>query len=170
MDNQEILFENAPVSPVLVKEVSIITIYANPSRVPKRPVRITPAPKTTPLKITMPGPTPYNSDKTVPWNYDGEIYYHGIKQIELTAEEESSEGDSPDISNIVGTSKITRSGRIFSPEIAPPTTVFGPMAVPKITFTPVIVPASVPTDKDSAIPIPTSTVENKGKDVREEPV
>ena len=59
------MFENAPVSPVPVKEVSIITIYANPSRAPKRPVRITPAPKTTPLKIIMPGPSPYKSDKTV---------------------------------------------------------------------------------------------------------
>ena len=101
----------------------------------------TPALKTAPLKITMPGPTPYNSDKTVPWNYGGEIYYHGIKQIKLTAKEESSEEDSPDFRNIVRTSKITRSGRIFSPEIAPPTAVFGPVAVPKITYVPVIIPA-----------------------------
>ena len=118
----------------------------------------------------MPGPAPYKSDKSVPWNYGGEIYYHGIKQIEHTAEEESSEEDSPDISNIVGTSKSTRSGRIFSPEIAPPTAVFGPVAVPKITSVPVIVPASVPTNKDNIIPIPTSTAENKGKNVQEEPV
>ena len=95
----------------------------------------------------MPGPTPYKSNKTVPWNYGWEIYYHGVKQIELTAEEESSEEDNSDISNIVGTSKITRSGRIFSPEIAPPKEVFGPVAVPKITSVPVIIPASVPTDK-----------------------
>ena len=79
IDNQEILFEKALVSPVPVKEVSIITIYDNPSRAPKRPVKITPAPKTAPLKITMPGPAPYKSDKSVPWNYGGEIYYHGIK-------------------------------------------------------------------------------------------
>ena len=79
IDNQEILFEKAPISPVLVKEVSIITIYTNPSRVPKRPVGITSAPMTTSLKITMPGPTPYKSDKMVPWNYGGEIYYHGVK-------------------------------------------------------------------------------------------
>ena len=45
------------------------------------------------------------------------------------------------------------------------------MAVPKITSAPVIVPASVPTNKeDNTIPIPTSIAENKGKDVQEEPV
>ena len=111
IDNQEILFENAPVSPIPVKEVSIITIYTNPSRVPKRPIRITSAPKTTALIITMPGPVPYESDKTVPWNYGGEIYYHGVKQDGLTTEEVGSEEEDSDISNISGTSKITCSGR-----------------------------------------------------------
>ena len=104
----------------------------------------------------------------VPWNYGGEIYYHGVKQIEQTIEEESSEEDNPDISNIAGTSKITRSGRIFSPEISPPTAVFGPTAIPKITY--VIVPTSVPTNNDNAIPIPISAAEKKGKNVQEEPV
>ena len=118
----------------------------------------------------MPGPVPYESNKTIPWNYGGEIYYHGIKQDELTAEEESSEEDNSDISNISRTSKITRSGRIFSPEISPPKAVFGPVAIPKITSVPVIIPASVLTDKDNTIPIPTSTAENKGKNVQEEPV
>ena len=33
-----------------------------------------------------------------------------------------------------------------------------------------IIPASVLTDKDNTIPIPTSTVENKGKSIQEEPV
>ena len=63
----------------------------------------------------MPGPVPYKSDKIVPWNYGGEIYYHGVKQNGMTAEEESSEEENSDIRNIAGTSKITRSGRIFSP-------------------------------------------------------
>ena len=81
--------------------------------VTKKPVRITSAPMTTPLKITMPGPAPYKFDKMVPWNYGGEIYYHGVKQIEQTIEKESSEEDNPEICNIVGTSKVTRSGRIF---------------------------------------------------------
>ena len=74
IDNREILFEKALVSPIPVPEVLIITIYANPSRVPKKPLRITSALVTTPLKITMPGPTTYKSDKIVPWNYGGEIY------------------------------------------------------------------------------------------------
>ena len=116
----------------------------------------------------MLGPTPYKTDKMVPWNYGGEIYYHGVKQIEQIAEEESSEEDNPDISNIAGTRKITRSGRIFSPEIAPPTTVFGPAAIPKIT--PVTVPTSVPSNNDNTIPIYTSAAEKKGKNVQEESV
>ena len=40
--------------------------------------------------------------------------------------EENSDEETPDIGNIAGTSKITRSGRIFSPEIAPPREIFGP--------------------------------------------
>ena len=112
----------------------------------------------------MPGPAPYKSDKMVPWNYGGEIYYHGVKQIEQTADEESSEEDNPDICNIAGTSKITRSGRIFSPEIAPPIAVFGPMAIPKITPIPATVPASVPTNNDNTIPIPVSDAEKKRKE------
>ena len=121
-----------------------------------------------PLKIKMPGPNPYKSNKLVRGNNGGEIYYNCVKQIEQTIEEEISEEDNPDISNIVGTSKITRSGRIFSPEIAPPTAVFGPLAISKIT--PVIVPTSVPANNDNAIPIPVSDAEKKGKNVQEEPV
>ena len=89
MDSQQILFEKIPVTPTPINEVSIITISANLSKVSKRPVKITSAPKTAPLKITMPGPVPYKSDKSVPWNCGGEIYYHSIKQIEST--EESSD-------------------------------------------------------------------------------
>ena len=65
IDNKEILFEEAPVSPILVPKVSIITIYTNSSRVPKKPVRITSAPRVAPLIITLPGPVPYASDKVV---------------------------------------------------------------------------------------------------------
>ncbi|CAI8608207.1 unnamed protein product [Vicia faba] len=139
IDNKEILFECTHVSPVSVEDISIITISSNSSRVSKKPVRITLVPKVTPLIITMPGPVPYESDKAILWNYDGDIYYHGIKQDGLAAEEMSSEKEDSDISNIVGTSKITRSGRIFSPEIAPPKAVFGPVAVPKVTYIPIII-------------------------------
>ena len=107
----------------------------------------------------MPGPVPYVSDKTVSWNYGGDIYYHGIKQDWPTTEEINSEEEDADIINIVGTSKITRSGRIFSPEIAPPKAVFGPVATPKVTFVPIIISASAPIDEDVTTPviIPTNT-------------
>ena len=52
IDNQEILFEKTPVLSTPVNDVSIITISANPSKVPKRPVRITSAPKAAPLNTT----------------------------------------------------------------------------------------------------------------------
>ena len=69
--------------------------------------------------ITIPGPIPYSSDKVVPWNYRVDVYYHGVKQDMLAIEDQVSENVDPDIVNIVGTSKITRSGRVFSPEISP---------------------------------------------------
>ena len=79
-----------------------------------------------------------------------------------------------DISNIVGTSKITRRGRIFSPEIAPPKAVFGPVAAPKVTFVPINISASTPTDKDDTtlvvIPTNTPTAEIRGKSIQEESV
>ena len=135
MDNQQILFEKTPVTPTLINDVSIITISTNISKVPKRPVKITSATNIVPLKITMPGPFPYVSDKSIPWNYGGEIYYHGVKQIEIT--EESSDEETNEIGNITGTSKITRSGRIFSPEIAPPKAIFGPSAAAKVSPAPI---------------------------------
>ena len=122
----------------------------------------------------MSGPVLYESDKTMPWNYDGDIYYHGIKQDRLAAKEISSKEEDSDISNISGTSKITRRGRIFSPEIAHPKAVFGPVDVPKVTSIPIIISASAPNDKDDTIPafIPTntSTSETQGKNIQEEHV
>ena len=55
------------------------------------------------------GPVPYSSDKAVPWNYGPDVYYHGVKQDWNTEEAD------PNISNIVGTSKVTRSGRFSLP-------------------------------------------------------
>ena len=81
MDDKEILFEKTLVPTISYNDVSIVTISANPSRVStKRPVRITSVPKVAPLIITMPGPITYSSDKTVPWNYRGNVYYHEVKQ------------------------------------------------------------------------------------------
>ena len=120
IENKEILFEKTSIPTIYYNDVSIVTISDNFSRVStKRPVRITSVPKVALLMITMPGPIPYSSDKTVPWNYGGDVYYYDIKQDWPAYEDSSFEKVDSDISNIAGTSKITRSGRIFSPEIAP---------------------------------------------------
>ena len=86
----------------------------------------------------------------------------------------SPEEESSDISNISGTSKITRSSIIFSPEIAPPKAVFRPVTVPKVTPVPIIISASAPVNKDdttpAVIPTNTPTTETRGKSIKEEPV
>ena len=74
MDSHQILFEKIPAIPTPIKDVSIITISTNLSKAVKKPVKITSSTKIVPLKITMPGPVPYSSDKSIPWNYGGEIY------------------------------------------------------------------------------------------------
>ena len=144
MDDREILFEKNPVPSIYCKDVSIITISANPSGVStKRPVRITSVLKVTPLIITMPGSIPYSSDKTVPWNYVGDVYYHDVKQDWLADEDQVSEKVDPDVGNIVGTNKLTRSGRLFSPDISPPT------ARKPVVITPASVPAAI--DRKSVV-------------------
>ena len=108
------MFEKVPLARNFCKDVSIITISGNPPRVStKRLIRITYILKVTPLIITMLGPISYSSDKTVPWNYGADIYYHRVKQDLLTVEDQVSKKADPDIGNIVGTSKIT-GGRVFS--------------------------------------------------------
>lgn len=54
------------------------------------------------LVIKGPSPTPYESEKKLPWSYDATIYMNGQKQEHA-------------ITNIVGTWGITRSGRIYTP-------------------------------------------------------
>ena len=90
MDTQEILFQKTPIDTIThvtpitfdtpTNDIAIITISDDLSKTCKRPVKITPDPKFVSLKITMSGPIPYKSNKT--WNYGGEIFYHGVKQIE----------------------------------------------------------------------------------------
>ena len=63
MDSQQILFEKVPAIPTPTGDVSIITIHANLSKAVRKPVKITSATKSVPLKITMPGPVPYISEK-----------------------------------------------------------------------------------------------------------
>ena len=123
--------------------MSIITISDNPPRVSsKRPVRITSTPKVAPLIITFLGPIPYSSDKAIPWNYGDDVYYHGVKQDLLAIKNEVTEDTNPNINNIVTTSQITKSGRVFSPEISHKTVVT-PLVIPaKTLIAPVVIPAT----------------------------
>ena len=156
-DNKEIMFEKTLVPLIPFEGVSIITISANSSKASSRkPVRITYVPRVSPLIITIPGPIPYTSDKVVPWHYGADMYYHGIKQ-NLKDEEADT-----DVSNIVGSSKVTRSGRLFSPEISPP-----------IIQKPVVItPASTSTTVPVHVPILTHVAESsdtRGKGITGEP-
>ena len=97
----------------------------------------------------------------------GDVYYHSVKQDWLADEDSISEKDDPDINNIARTSKITRSGRVFSLEISPLKTVTGP----------VIIPAFVPVDTTTTVPMVTPTdtptaesIETRGKGILVEPV
>ena len=75
-------------------------------------------PRVAPLIITTPVPIPYSSDKVVPWNFGADVYYHGVKQEPLTVEGGNTEVTDPNVDNVSGTSKATRSGRFFSLKIS----------------------------------------------------
>ena len=119
MDSHEILFEKTPLSKSLTnkcEDLSIITISNKPLRISsKGPIRIPNEPIVAPLIITNLRPIPYSSNKAVPWNYGVEVFYHGIKQDAWIKEDKVD-----DVGNINGSSKVTRIGRIFSPNISPP--------------------------------------------------
>src|ERR1051325_4950160 len=91
-----------------------------------------PTPRVAPLIITSPRPVPYPSDTAIPWNYGAEVYYHGVKQDPLTIEDLSVKATIPDVDNITGSSKVTRTGRVFSPEISPPKDIATPTRIPAI--------------------------------------
>ena len=109
-------------------------------------------------------------------------FYHGIKQNWPAAEDSSSEKVDSDVSNIAGTSKITRSGWILSPEISPPKSFFGPVIIPVVTPpkaipNPTIISTNTPTDKAVTTPVITPTdipaaesIETRGKGILIEPV
>ena len=67
----------------------------------------------------------------------------------------------------MGTSKITRSGRVFSPEIAPPKVVTGPVIIP--AFVPADITTTVPVVTPADTPIVEST-EIQGKNILVEPI
>ena len=60
----------------------------------------------------------------MPWNYGAEVFYHGIKQDAWIEEEKAD-----DVGNITGSSKVTRTGRIFSPNISPPVITKAPICI-----------------------------------------
>lgn len=78
----------------------------------------TPA-RPTPLTITLPGPISYSRESVVPWHYGSVVYYHGVKQEGKLSEDKPSEDLSLNVDNFAGTGRITRSGRIYSPQNAP---------------------------------------------------
>ncbi|XP_058771946.1 uncharacterized protein LOC131645720 [Vicia villosa] len=139
MDNRKIMFEKVPSVEKLCEDLAqnlkiedVSVISKTPIRIPtKAPIRITAEPKVAPLIITKPGPIPYSSDKAVPWSYGNDVYIHGVKQEALN--DEPVKVPSPDVDNIVGTSKVTRSGRIFSPEISPDANISTQVPVPDST-------------------------------------
>ncbi|KAI5422655.1 uncharacterized protein LOC127076396 isoform X2 [Lathyrus oleraceus] len=114
MDERTILFEKIPKVESSIEEIFVIARSKVPVKITatRVPVKITVEPKVAPLIITAPGPVPYSSSKAIPWNYGGDVYIHGVKQDDNPA--------NPNDVDIVGTSRITRSGRVFSPEISPP--------------------------------------------------
>ena len=106
-----------------------------------------------------------------------------IQQDWTATEDSSSEKVDSDISNIAGTSKITQSGRVFSPEIAPPKAVSGPVIIPVVVAppkdipSPTIISANAPADTVVTIPVITPTdipaaksTETQGKGILIEPV
>ncbi|KAI5431498.1 hypothetical protein KIW84_035618 [Lathyrus oleraceus] len=77
----------------VVEEVDVITIHVPP--------------KKSIVRITLPGPVRYNSDKVVLWNYGAEVYYQGKKVDVKTPNSE--------VNDVGRTGQITRSVRVFSP-------------------------------------------------------
>ena len=127
----------------------MITIFKNPIKAPpKKPIQIM---TIAPVIITVPGPLPYISDKVVPWHYGADVYVNGIRQEFDT---------SASICDITGPTKVTRSGRLFSPDIAPPA-IRRPL---------LIKPTSLPGPVADQVVSPATESSNvRGKGIEEEP-
>ncbi|XP_050916514.1 uncharacterized protein LOC127131645 [Lathyrus oleraceus] len=66
-----------------------------------------------PIEICMPTPFPYESTKAVPWKYEITAV---DKVVEGNADVKVTKAMSEDVTNIAGMSRMTRSGRIYTPE------------------------------------------------------
>ncbi|XP_058785835.1 uncharacterized protein LOC131660590 [Vicia villosa] len=69
------------------------------------------------LMITVPGPIPYESEKAIPWYYGSDVYYYGTKEEGEPSKEKLVEASVANTDNFAGTGRITRSGRVFSPQL-----------------------------------------------------
>ncbi|XP_050876694.1 uncharacterized protein LOC127080417 [Lathyrus oleraceus] len=69
--------------------------------------------KPSPVEICMPTPFPYESTKAVPWKYEITAV---DKVVEGSSDAEVTEAVSEDVTNIAGMSRMTRSGRVYTPE------------------------------------------------------
>ena len=91
-----------------IQDVSVITISYSP-------IIISAPTKLVPLAITKPGPLPYESEKVVPWHYGLDVYYHGVKQEDVSSSAKKDDvSDIANTENIAGSGGMTRSGRFFS--------------------------------------------------------
>ena len=79
MDDCVILFEKIPFEKIPSAESTsqdlnledVSTIFGNPVRITsKGSMKITAEPRVAPLIITAPGPIPYSSNNSIPWNYE----------------------------------------------------------------------------------------------------
>ncbi|XP_058776858.1 uncharacterized protein LOC131651207 [Vicia villosa] len=92
-----------------VRRPEMVENAVNVASIPYTPAKIPIPARAPPLVITLPGPVPYNSEKAIPWNYGGEVFYQGAKyEVKAPVEKE-------DVNNVVGIGRMTRSGRIFNP-------------------------------------------------------
>ncbi|XP_058775661.1 uncharacterized protein LOC131649933 [Vicia villosa] len=102
IDSGYLQFERVRRPEVFENEINVASIPYTPTKIPI-PAR---AP---PLVITLPGPVPYTSEKAIPWNYGGEVFYQRAKfELRTPVEKE-------DVDNVVGVGRMTRSGRILNP-------------------------------------------------------
>lgn len=85
--------------------------------IPYTPKRIPAPTRLVPLVVTLLGPVPRSSEKAVPWHYDSDVYYHGVKQVFIPVPAKKEEVDKEDVNagDFSGAGRITRSGRVFAP-------------------------------------------------------
>ncbi|KAI5398775.1 hypothetical protein KIW84_064234 [Lathyrus oleraceus] len=112
MDQRVIQFTRAKID----KDVAVIVPVFDQERLPKlfvvpyqRNVDLEPMKKIEPMVIYVPALFSFDSTKAVPWNYEPVVYV-GNKPVILKE---------PEVTNIAGASGVTRSGRVFAPEVIP---------------------------------------------------